>query len=747
MRRSRSPRRRECKEVTKSPTKVVQVSISSELTEPDGEPAQIVLPIAAPVYDLTFDHLELPSGEVDVAQMFWTWPVDWLSFDFQNLPFKEITKKAMNKLVHWSQLMAALPGTEQPEVHLYTDGSYLPKKARSGYGIAVLLKYANLLAIFGVVGGQILGADTGHWTFDAAPPLQAELVALTGALLWLGQSMTFLRTASATVHFDCQAASYAADGSWNPCNAYSSKLHGLELLVRGRAQNKLRLEYVRAHHNNEWNEMADVIAKCGADGGWNLPTIPDANCLAFLTHDYSWAAAEEYGHRHKAWPDGAPGSLAISEVKDNRPSPLSPTDLIPLSYTEKAYDEVFYEAKALSVNLQGLGGKSKYIEEQLDWRSCQLGFLQETKELGGTCHSSCYLRLGTNADRHWGFAIWIHKRLGALTISGKPFLIEESDVEIIVKHKRLLIVRIQRAGVTLLLLSGHCPHAGRQQERLDFLQMLEQGLAQHAKATVVVGGIDANARLPCDVAGITGGLEFGDPDESGRLLLAILEKCKLWVPSTFVELHNGPNATYRHPCGSLHRIDYLLLGGRAMAQQLWSRVAEDFDTANHNDDHWAVELHVGGTVRATMQSGKIQRPRFDREKMLTPKGREIIRRALECYVPPAWNVPVDEHCQQFQNYMVAVLNERFQPELRGPRASYIPADVWEWRNRKLAMKKTVGYRRTFWKEQLRAALQRWMGQEDVGYQQWVRKQEVLYQLSSAAIGGPLPRPRASSSTL
>ena len=717
----------------KSPTKVVEVSIASAQTEPDGEHARIVLPIAAPVYDLTFDCLELPSGEADVAQMFWTWPADWLRFDFRNLPLKEITKKAMNKLVHWSQLLAAMPGTAQPEVHLYTDGSYQPKTGRSGYGIAVLLKYANLLAIFGVVGGQILGAESGHWTFDAAPPLQAELVALTGALLWLGQSMTFFRAASATVHFDCQAAGYAADGSWNPCNAYSSKLHGLELLVRGRAQNKLRLKYVRAHHSNEWNEMADVIAKCGANGCWNLPAIPDANCLAFLTHDYSWAAAAEYGQRHKAWPDGPPGSLAISETKDSRPSPLSPTDLVPLSCTEKAYDEVFYEAKALSVNLQGLGGKSKYIEEQLDWRSCQLGFLQETKELGGTCHSSCYLRLGTNADRHWGVAIWIHRRLGALTISGRPFLVEEPDVEIIVKHKRLLIVRIQRAGVTLLLLSGHCPHAGRQQERLEFLQLLEQGLVQHANATIVVGGIDANARLPCDVAGTTGGLEFDDPDESGRMLVAILARCKLWVPSTFVELHNGPDATYRHPSGSLHRIDYLLLGGRAVAQQLWSRVADDFDTANHNDDHWAVELHVGGTVNATTRVERFSDPGSTVKKCWHLKGERLYDEPWNAMCRRNGMFPVDEHCKQFQNYLVAVLNEHFQPESRGPRASYIPAEVWEWRTRKLALKKTVGYRRPFWKEQLRAALQRWMGQEDVGYQQWVRKQGILYQLSATAI--------------
>ena len=591
-----------------------------------------------------------------------------------------------------------------------------------------------MIALFGVIGGQILGAPAPLWSFEAPPPLQAELVAITAALLWVGQSLAFFPASGVVVNFDCQVAGFSADGTWTACNEYSSRLHGLELLLRGRLGGALHFEYVKAHADNAWNELADVIAKSGANGNCNLPEPPESNCQAFLNTDLSWAAAEEYGRSSASWPDGPPGSFPIEEYKHTAPSTLQPSDLLPTRCMTPQKPEAHFSTKILSVNIQGLGNKAKYVEEQLNWRQCCLAFIQETKEGGGTCYSSHYLRLGTAADKHWGVAIWFHRQLGIATVNGLPLVVTEADVSILVKDKRLLVVQVKKVNVNIILFSGHCPHTGKPQERAKFLELFTSCLKAHAGATLILGGLDANARLPCGVEGHTGTLEYGEEDDAGHEVLRAMRLCQLWAPSTYEELHVGPSATYQHPSGPLHRIDFLLLGGLATTHQLRSIVAEDFDTANYNCDHWAVEATFDGLLQGSPAQSMLKRPVYDREKMLSKEGRQLIRQAIACYEQPDWSLPIDEHCRHFQNYVCGILSTHFMRNAQGPRASYISEEVWIARNHKLALKKKAKHRRFLWRKALQEAFLRWAGRSDEHLQTWIRKESVLYQLTASAIG-------------
>ena len=687
-----------------------------------------------PRFDLTKDNLRLPHFEQNFDHLFHTWPGDWLNFDVWQLPIKKATRKALKPMIHWSRFLWQLPASAKPEVHVYADGSYSPQKKQSGFGLAILLKYANMLTLFGIVGGQILGAAYNPWTFSAAPPLQAELVGLTVALLWLGQSASFLDFSHATVYFDCQAAGFAADGTWKDCGEYSQKLHQLELLLRGRLSNQLRLQYVKAHADNEWNELADVVAKQAAQGAGTLPTPPASNCQAFLRLDLCWKAAEEYGLRHRCWPGIGDGQLVIDEPAEVVPSPLTPEDLIPLRTTRTTDQNPFFSTVALSVNLQGLRGKHSYVDAQLDARHCQVAFLQETKDPGGTCHSKNYLRFGTPAESHWGVAIWIHKRLGLLQLGDSALRVDEADVQIVLQNKRLLVLKIRRPQGTIVLFSGHCPHGARVQERADFLSAFGSCLKNFRDSALIIGGLDLNGRPPCEGIGATGLLEFGEADEAGQQALPVLDDCRLWLPSTFAELHQGPSATYQHPNGPLHRLDFLVLGGAAAVHQLHSHVAEDFDTANPNADHWAVEIRLGGCLQVGLGTTSLRRPRYDRSKMLTAEGREILRIAMEHYQPPDWNVHVDEHCRHLQAYVTAVLDAHFKVADGGPRAKYIPADVWRLRQSKLRLKKKAKHRRFLWKELLRHAFCHWSNRpQDVAAEE-LPKRMLLYQLTATAIG-------------
>ena len=178
----------------------------------------------------------------------------------------------------------------------------------------------------------------------------------------------------------------------------------------------------------------------------------------------------------------------------------------------------------------------------------------------------------------------------------------------------------------------------------------------------------------------------------------------------------------------------MLIGGRAVTHQLKSAVAEDFDTANYNCDHWAVEVTIDGTLEGCPTQNALRRPVYDRAKMLTVQGRQQLRQAMEKYEPPTWEMSVDEHCRHFQNYVCGVLDAYFPKERHGPRASYIPEDVWAARNCKLALKKKAKHRRHLWRETVKAAFFNWAGLNSEPLHGWFHKESLLYQLTATAIG-------------
>ena len=61
-----------------------------------------------------------------------------------------------------------------------------------------------------------------------------------------------------------------------------------------------------------------------------------------------------------------------------------------------------YAAVTVTVNVQSLRAKCKYIEEQLEAKQVNVAFLQETKIPGGTVVSQHYLRLHSPSESHWG---------------------------------------------------------------------------------------------------------------------------------------------------------------------------------------------------------------------------------------------------------------------------------------------------------------------------------------------------------
>ena len=209
-------------------------------------------------YDMSEDKVELPHCPADIAQAFQVWPPDWMQTDVFEDDYKHETAVAKKELVHWAQV-AAGEGTEGLSAELYVDGSYFSKKGTSGYAVAVFIKCAGLIALFGLFGDQILGSSAGLWTDGAPPALYAEQVALATALLWIGQSMHYMRAQEYKIFFDCQVAGWGASGQWNGNGGFSEKVRALEQYVQGLADNRLYFEHVYSHQGHPWNELVDVV--------------------------------------------------------------------------------------------------------------------------------------------------------------------------------------------------------------------------------------------------------------------------------------------------------------------------------------------------------------------------------------------------------------------------------------------------------------------------------------------------------
>ncbi|CAE6959382.1 unnamed protein product [Symbiodinium sp. CCMP2592] len=685
-------------------------------------------------YDLEEELIELPHGREDVKQILRTWPADWLNYSPMQLPLKDETRQALRDTLHWSQLLVMQAEGHDLEAEVYVDGSYFPEGQRSGYGVAVLLRCAGFLALLGVFGGPILCDGGDVWDFHAPPALKAEQVATAAALLWLAQSRWSMPLTGAKIYYDCQAVGMSTAGDWNPPNEFGQKTRHLAAYVQGLFANNLTFEYTPAHVGQAWNELVDTVAKAGAQGDASLPEAPHANIAAFFRADIGWLHVAQRGLAQHTAQIRAGQWLVVPGGSAQACSPLQPSDIIPTTGGNPTGQDGCFEVKCVTTNIQGFKGCHAYLDEQYALAGYQILFFQETKESEGSTASRRYVRFASPGCSHWGTAIWISKEYGIANFRGKAIYVNHEEVSVSYSDPRLLILMVAQGSLRILLFSAHVPHAAKPKERSEFLVKLREHLRNAGNCDLILGGCDANGRPPPLFAEVTGSLEYGDSDEAGRQFAECLQQTGLWLPSTYAESHTGPQETFRHATGNLHRIDFIAIGGSAYTLGASSWTETQIDLAATKDDHWPAAVHIWGQIAGVQQQPRLKKPKYDRGKMMTPEGRAILRQAWEAYVAPPWWSHVDEHCRHMQAYITKCLDEHFAITADGPKAHYITEDIWRWRAQKLRLKSLAQHRRGLWRHLLRQALLHWQGRTKVAIEPEICKEGLLYQLASCAIG-------------
>lgn len=188
------------------------------------------------------------------------------------------------------------------------------------------------------------------------------------------------------------------------------------------------------------------------------------------------------------------------------------------------------------------------------------------------------------------------KTIGVLNAHGKHHRISEDDVRIVHDAPRLLVIEVDLGGIKLALFGAHCPHSGQRQDAADFLQNLYSMLRPLRRSHLVLGGIDLNGRPELQTPSTTGNLEYGETDQTGRAASDLFQRLQCWLPSTYSRYHPGESRTFCHPTGASHRIDFVVVSGKARIEQVLSKVHLDVDVGSARDDHFPVCCSLFGSI-------------------------------------------------------------------------------------------------------------------------------------------------------
>ena len=621
------------------------------------------------------------------------------------------------------------------DLHFYTDGSALGDSA--GWAVVILANHCagGSCKLIGCFGGPLDGAeDLGVSSIDA---LQAEQTALCWALLWTLPQIHVLAQSYENLYFcwDCMSAGEGASGDCNLASTpLAMPLRGLYALVDRLSSGSAAGRHVKAHEGHPWNELADTLANAFRKG---KPRCGDLGGIAEAFRKANWAWAPVANGDGLPRVVTGPHGTAWSDVGHTGPAHV-PTGLIPLQSSPKLDSQGdgsppllnSFSLKAVSANLQGIGGKHRYLEAQLCDAEVDFAFFQETKAKGGAFSSAAYHRFATEHEGHWGTAIWIRR---FVTLNGCLCAIKPSDCRVLVSEPRLLAISLRIAGSSVLLISVHLPQQSHGHEaRAGIFEHLRRTCDRVKHPAAIFLGADANARVPCGFDPVSGNIEFGEDDAFGYEFVQLLSELDLWIPATFADCHSGPSGTWRHSSGIESRIDFLCIGRGFVSSQLSTWVASDLDLLNLSEDHSAIALQgIFVDSRSSPQPAHLLRRRYDTAKMQTPAGKVILRDSLAGLWVAPWGADVNLHAAALEEATHAVLQKHFAVHHGGPRSAYISDYVWQVRGRRNHLKTVT----RFWKEGHKTALLRegFNRLAQRGRSTWWKQVDLFYHLFAAAV--------------
>jgi ribonuclease HI len=506
----------------------------------------------------------------------------------------------------------------------------------------------------------------------------AEREALCWALLWrIGQNSnipTVLRS-------DSMLALQQAKGDIGSlvCDTSFQMLRGCaQILESALGSAGILFDHVPGHAGDPFNEICDQIAKQEGQKGFFLPR-PQLHLATWRRLiPYLWILFGKTNGVPTFQGTGfnvQPPDLPPAVVPDRRSTPRSSRKLINFAISIATGN-----VQSLGLGTQGFTGKLQYLRTQ--FAALKLNFigLQETRSPEGLAHKYGILRLSSGSDNgQAGVELWCNLQQPIATATQKQVFLQRQHFLVVHRDPRRLLVRIQHPLWEAWILVAYAPHSGySDHDRAQWWSATQTVIQEHhTENSPLLVCIDANAG-PGEPDGEHFFQDGFRTSSSTKFLQAFVSDFHLCAPITS-SIHEGSTCTWTSPLYEEFTIDYVLIPQTWMPHCSLSKILEEFDLGNQQQDHSVYALELKWQEQRTIStSTPSSSDNFDRTKV-----RQQMPSHFEDFAIHPWETNVEEHLQHINDKLHMMLQRHCHRPQRGPERPYVDEQSWKLRKAKL----------------------------------------------------------------
>eukprot|EP00435_Cladocopium_sp_Y103_P013990 s3230_g3.t1 len=450
----------------------------------------------------------------------------------------------------------------------------------------------------------------------------------------------------------------------------------------------LRVEHVRSHAGDPFNEFVDLLAKREGQSSLFLRRQP-VDMQRFgpvLRHLWMILSSKpDVPGLTKAGCDISKFSLPVRSDPDeiavttDRPAVLGTPTIFALAFAT-ANVRTFYRGDL------GFSGKLAYVRSQ--FASHHLNFLgvQEARtDPGSSCQHGVLRLAGGGEGGHLGVELWVNLGQPFGWQGASPCHFHRSDFVVVDSHPRHLLVHAKTERLDLWILVAHAPHSGQGlQDREEWWQKIDDLLSCHVDRRHLVVLIDANAATgPADDQHVF--LHDDVSTANTPLLRNLLHAQELCVPAS-TAIHHGEQATWISPVDdSQHRIDYVLVPCWWLPSCSFSMALDSLDFG-HLGDHRATAVQVQWQDASLPLPSKHTKFNFDR----TLIDKTNMKQCFETYEPCAWQQDIEFQVNHLNQHLLTSMTQYCAKVPQGPKKPFITDDIWQVRIEKLRLQRRQG---------------------------------------------------------
>ena len=590
--------------------------------------------------------------------------------------------------------------------HLFTDGFYNSDNGSAAWSFVIVTMDTEQYSpesqchLEGYFTGKVTANHADDY-WHGAPHLNAyiaELEALFHAHWWaLCSDIPCVH-----IHYDAMSAGQASAGAWgfSGDNPLATCTRSIAQALDEVAQQTTTYHHIRAHNGDPWNELADATAKATLTGA-----IEVNHPFSFRWHNWITGQLQL---RIESLPTRLAllrGDSSLPECQGQclswLPSLADPTDDALWAFgrdespPEVSGSEVCTRIKCCTFNVRTLkedplavtAGACEFLRAQLSYYHYQIVALQETRaRTSMICEAPDYIRIVSAGHAgHDGCELWfnkLHPMFGGEVCSLQ-------HLTVIHQEPSILAVRLRTGNGFLIVISAHAPHSGRPQaDRNQWWNSFERLLQRfHDRGRFLVLG-DFNAQIGTPDPPYAGQLQGKTTTSNGEAILRIARELGLWIPSTFEDVHEGLQGTWKHPVTKEEiRLDYVLLDQRLKLGKIRTWVDHGLETAQAGEDHFALALDMEILHPATMR-GK-QRGKIDEVALRDPAHTEVVAGIINSVSAQKWSVNSHDHYARWARDLHDKLLARFPQKRQRPRKHYISDHTWAIRASKMTVRKVL----------------------------------------------------------